>query len=275
MRSARGSAQGSNGVGAWLLAGIVSTGCAFGEDGSGGSPGNDDAWTPGDTATSSDSGESEAGGKDDGSEGVADDAEGGDEGVGGSCEAGCASPPGDCFEAEGSCEDDACVYPPKLAGETCSDGCSGSGFCDASGSCICSGGDGDTGNMTEDCESTCVSGPNASAACDENGACIVTCTAPYEDCDGDPINGCEIPVGVPHSCDSGGINMTGGCWSAYCGQSAAATATNFGSYYCADCPTCTELAGGLCHWCNHDTGNFFPTESCSCGAQYLNVACGG
>ena len=276
------SRSGSRGLGVVLsglaLCGPLAAACAFGEEGSDGGPGGGDAWTPGDTATSGDSGD-EGGGKDDGSGGVGDgadaDAEEGDEGVGGGCEAGCTSPPGDCFEAEGSCENDACVYPPKLAGDTCMDGCSGSGFCDASGSCICSGGDDGTGNMTDDCEATCVSGPNSTAACDANGDCIVTCEAPYEDCDGDPVNGCEIPVGVPHSCDSGGINMTGGCWTAYCGQSGAATATNFGTYYCADCPTCTELAGGLCHWCNHDTGNFYPTEPCSCGAQYLNVACGG
>lgn len=271
-------ARGARGLGALALAGLVALGCAFGEDATDdGVAGNDDAWTPGDSATIGDTGMDDgSGGKDDGgSAGVGDDAEEGDEGIGGGCEAGCTSPPGDCFEAEGSCENDTCVYPPRLAGETCADDCSGSGFCDASGTCICSGGDGDTGNMTDDCEATCVSGPNSSAACDQNGECIVTCTSPYEDCDGDPTNGCEVPVGVPHSCDSGGINMNGGCWTAYCGQSASASATNFGTYYCADCPTCTELAGGLCHWCNHDTGNFYPTESCACGAEFLDVACGG
>lgn len=273
MRGLRGVA----GRSAIVLAAIT-LGCAFGEEGSDGAPGNDDAWTPGDTATSGGAADDDAG-KDEGSGPAADsaDAADGDEGNegGGSCEAGCTSPPSDCFDAEGSCEAGMCAYTPRLAGETCMDGCSGSGFCDASGTCICSGGDDGTGNMSGDCEATCVSGPNATAACDANGECIVTCEAPYEDCDGDPVNGCEIPVGVPHSCDSSGINMGGGCWSAYCGQSGAASATNFGTYYCSDCITCTHEAGGLCHWCNHSTGNFYPTESCVCDPQYLDVSCGG
>lgn len=260
---------------AWVVAWFLA-GCAFGAEDQGEGSANDGAWVPGDTASSGDTGEA-----DDKADDAADDTPGDDgeaeTGSAPGCDAGCDAPPGDCFEADsGACEDGVCTWAPKLAGEICSDDCGAGGFCDASGTCICSGDDAGTGGMSEECDATtCVSGPNSSAACDDTGQCIVTCESPYEDCDGDPTNGCEVPVGVPHMCDSTGINPGAGCWTAYCGNSGSADAANFGSYYCMDCPTCSELAGGQCHWCNHDTGNFYPSEVCACGAQYLDAACGG
>lgn len=180
------------------------------------------------------------------------------------CDAGCDVAPGDCYEEVGTCEDGVCSYPPKLAGEPCADDCEAGGFCDASGQCICSAGG---------CEDTCTAGEHATASCDDAGRCVRTCEAPWDNCDGDWSNGCEVPVGIPGVCDAAGLNMQTGCWTAWCGASEAPETFNFETYYCADCPTCREEAGQFM-WCNHDTGQWYPSEPGTCDAAYLDVACG-
>lgn len=198
------------------------------------------------------------------------------------CAEPCIDPPGDCWDpGSGACEGGACVFDPRPAGEICQDDCSSSGFCDASGTCVCAedGGSSSSGSTggdpVDECEATCIVGEHATAAaCDRSGACVVTCEAPWENCDADPSNGCEVPVGVAHQCDAAGLNPDGGCWTAYCGESMAAGAFNFGTYHCMDCATCREPGGGTCQWCDHDTGNFFPTAECVCGAEFLDVSCG-
>lgn len=179
------------------------------------------------------------------------------------CDDVCEAPPNDCLLAPGVCTDGTCDYPTALAGTPCTSGCTSSGFCDAAGTCQCA----------ESCADTCVGGPNMTAACDEAGACIRTCTAPYDDCDGDPANGCEVPVGVPHQCDATGLKADGGCWTAYCGEAQGDGVFNFGTYHCVDCSTCGTTDGGQCHWCNHDSGTWFPAEVCECG-DYLDAVCG-
>ena len=181
-----------------------------------------------------------------------------------SCTSTCDAPPGDCFADAGECIDGTCNYAPVLAGESCTDDCPAGGFCDAAGQCICAAGG---------CEDTCVAGEHATATCDESGECIRECEPPYENCDGDWSNGCEIPVGVPGVCDAAGINLESGCWTAWCGASDAPEATNFGTFYCSDCSTCRE-DGGQCQWCNHDTGQWYPAEACTCDPEYHDVACG-
>lgn len=178
------------------------------------------------------------------------------------CDDVCESPPSDCQLAPGSCEMGSCSYPFALAGTPCTGGCSSPGFCDAAGTCLCA----------ESCADTCVDGPNMTAACNEVGECLRTCTAPFEDCDGEPTNGCEVPVGMPHQCDVNGLNAAGGCWTAYCGEAQAAGVFNFGTYHCVDCSTCGTTDGGQCHWCNHDSGTWFPAEACECG-EYLDAVC--
>lgn len=182
-----------------------------------------------------------------------------------SCDDPCDAPPSDCQLAPGVCHDGACDYENALAGTPCITDCPEGGHCDAGGLCICGGGG--------SCAETCTAGPNQSAACDDAGTCIRTCTAPYEDCDADPSNGCEVPVGMPHQCDVNGLNAAGGCWTAYCGSMSGDGIFDFGTYHCVDCSTCAE-DGAQCHWCNHDTGNWFPQEACTCGAEYLNAVCG-
>jgi hypothetical protein len=181
-----------------------------------------------------------------------------------SCEEGCASPPSDCHAETGTCEDGSCRYAPKLAGEVCDEGCVGGGFCDATGSCICT---------NDACDVTCTAGPNATATCDDDGECIRGCEAPWENCDGDWSNGCEVPVGVTGVCDLGGLNLDGGCWTAYCGQSDGPDTHDFGTYYCVSCSTCNVPAAGMCRWCNRETGNWYAAESCSCSDEHLDLAC--
>jgi hypothetical protein len=216
-----------------------------------------EAWEPDGTGAEG----SSAAADDDGVDDAPADDDGNDDG---SCATPCTTPPGDCFEDQGSCATGQCVQVPVLAGDACSDGCTGGGFCDATGNCIC----------VENCAATCLPADHMTAACDDAGMCVRTCEAPYQDCDADPANGCEVPVGVAHQCDVNGLNAQGGgCWTAYCGESQAAGAFNFGTYHCIDCSTCGVPSAGQCHWCNHDNGNWFPTEACACGAEFENAVC--
>lgn len=124
----------------------------------------------------------------------------------------------------------------------------------------------DTESDCGGCGEVCVAGDNATAMCND-GQCELDCSGAYEDCDGDPANGCEIPTGIANQCDAGGLNAVNGCWTAHCGTSMASGAMNFGTWYCYDCTTCNVPSAGQCQWCSHDTGNWFPAESgCACGS---------
>ncbi len=225
----------------------------------------------------------------------------------------CIIPGGSCLEIQGHCELGVCQHGAADPGEPCDDGdaCTQADACDGEGQCLgapidcsapnagggqcvdgaCSGlecaagWDDCNGDMSDGCErelgtdsdcgscgDACSAGANATGSC-SGGTCQFQCQAPWDNCDGDWTNGCEIPVGVPHQCDSNGINLAGGCWTAYCGNSNAAAATNFGTYHCMDCSTCRSPAAGQCQWCDHGSGNFFPADTCSCGG-FEDLACG-
>lgn len=216
-----------------------------------------------------------------------------------------------CY-SNGTCVDGACEIPPKAAGDPCDDGqpCTGPDVCDGSGTCLgapldctapqahgqCTNGicgdmecDAGFGNCNGDwadgceqalqageecvdgCDGDCVAGPNSTAVC-RGESCDRTCIDPFVDCDGDLTNGCEAPDGMPNSCDVNGINPNG-CWTAYCGQSAVPEARNFGSWYCIECSTCHVTGAGMCQWCDHGTGNWYPPGDCYCG-NYEDLACG-
>jgi hypothetical protein len=105
---------------------------------------------------------------------------------------------------------------------------------------------------------------------------VLTCSAPWEDCDEDPSNGCEIPTETPNRCDADGLNATTGCWTAHCGNSANPDARNFGSWYCFECTTCNEPVAGTVTWCSHSTGRWFPQEAGSCvvdDVDYEDLVC--
>lgn len=176
------------------------------------------------------------------------------------CDGPCDAPPGPCHEAVGVCVNGECEYTPKDAGTPCDDGdgCSMGDTCDEGGAC-----DG----LPIDCTR-----PNAKGGSCQGGACQGwTCEAPYENCDDDWDNGCEVPTKVANQCDANGLNPNGGCWTAYCGSSNHADATNFGTFYCADCSTC-HVNGNQVQWCNHTTGNWYPPDAGSCG-MYLDKVC--
>lgn len=219
----------------------------------------------------------------------------------------CDTPPGDCYEATGTCVAGTCEYDAKIAGTDCGVGgvCDSMGTCLGGGDCtkphatgtmsggvcgnwVCDTGWGDCNNDidTDGCEvntdtasANCgqcgndCSGPNLTASC-SSGQCERVCMGDYENCDGDWQNGCEIPTGVPQMCDSNGIRTDGeGCWTAYCGANAAAAA-DFGTYHCIHCANCNVPVTGSCRWCDSASGNFFPAESgCGCGS-FEDLVCG-
>ena len=290
------------GIGAWRIAAlVVVTGCAgAGSNGENGSPGlgddgeGDGETTMGELESSSEGDDESAAPTPPPDLGPCDS------------DADCVIADDSCFEAQGVCEAGGCVNPPKAVGSACDDGdgCTGPDVCDAAGGCFgatidcsfpnASGGacvagqcqgmqcDAPFGNCDADwtngceaslttatdcgaCGSPCAAGDNATAEC-STGTCLVTCDEPYEDCDGDPGNGCEIPTGVPNQCDTLGLNPVDGCWTAWCGSSQHEDAVNFGSWFCFECTTCHSPSAGQCQWCSHDAGVWFPADSCACGA---------
>ena len=161
----------------------------------------------------------------------------------------CDAPPGPCYADPGACIAGECDYAPSPDGSDCDDGdeCTEDDACNGAGSCV---------GVKIQC-----SAPNTTGGACQNGACTgFDCVAPYDNCDGDWANGCEVPTGVPNQCDSGGITPNGGCWTAYCGASDDADATNFGTYHCIDCANCHEPAQGQWQWCNHTSGNWYPQQ---------------
>jgi hypothetical protein len=212
-----------------------------------------------------------------------------------------------CYLPQGTCEGGMCRFEFKASGTPCDDtdpctevdACDGFGLCQGipkqcvGGECVlgeCTGAECEPGTAdcnedpmdgcevtlaTDDncggCGDRCDAGPHASASCVAQ-SCEVTCESGFGDCDGDPGNGCEIPLGA-NQCDAGGLNPNG-CWTSHCGSSVDSDAVNFGTWFCFDCTTCNEPAPGQCQWCNHSTGNWFPADSCVCGAANQGLACG-
>ena len=137
--------------------------------------------------------------------------------------------PGQACKADTDCSSNTCTN--HLCALTCLDG---KGDCD--------------GDITNDCEAnlqtdamhcgdcaTACSLAHASSACSAGKCVIGKCTAPYEDCDGDPSNGCETNT----SADAGNC---GGCGTAcgaingtpYCANSVCQITCNAGFADCDD-----------------------------------------
>jgi hypothetical protein len=228
-------------------------------------------------------------------------------------DADCFAPAVTCFSAQGSCDAGICVHQPSAPGVLCndSDPCTEDDMCDGAGFCVgndlecsfpntsggvcnagmcsgmtclsgfddCNGNPGDgcetalnTAGNCGGCGTSCSAGAHATADC-SSGSCQRACQAPWDNCDGNWGNGCEIPTGIPNQCDANGLNAGSGCWTAYCGASASGNATNFGTFYCMDCATCHQPGGGTCQWCNHTSGTWYPQDVCACGG-YLDLTCG-
>jgi hypothetical protein len=124
------------------------------------------------------------------------------------------------------------------------------------------------------CGKTCSSAAHATASC-SGGTCKLTCVAPYEDCDKNQSNGCEIPVGVANKCDKQGLNSSNGCGTAYCGSSSTTAAANFGTWTCVFCTHCHHYSDGYA-WClfNPGPGEFSPDRCTTCcNASLVDHVC--
>lgn len=89
--------------------------------------------------------------------------------------------------------------------------------------------------------------------------CVLAC-ASGDDVSVGALTTATVPTAPQDDSDSGGLNPNGGCWTAYCGASDDADATNFGTYHCIDCANCHEPAQGQWQWCNHTSGNWYPQQ---------------
>lgn len=99
---------------------------------------------------------------------------------------------GGCLPESAPCD----AFLPCCDGFACSNGTCKS-VC-AAGEVLCPDGN-RCSDLTSDptncgaCGNACSTGPNANARC-AAGACGFTCAAGWADCDGDPRNGCEVPL---------------------------------------------------------------------------------
>ena len=156
------------------------------------------------------------------------------------CDGGCSSPPGPCFEPNGTCESGSCVYAPADVGTACDD--------------------------DDDCSIT--------SSCDGEGACvpeeIVECEDPPSDCyaatgECDPIDGsCSYEMlDAGTACDDGdGCTEDDTC-------DAAGTCTP--GPMCPDagpCETASCMPGGIC---------MYPAvaDGTQCGALPRDRCCAG
>ena len=126
-----------------------------------------------------------------------------------------------------------------VCGRTCGSGqVCGAGACMAicpTGSTLCSGVCVNTqadNNNCGACGQRCVAGANATAAC-TTGRCGITCNPGFADCNGNPVDGCEVntqtTVGNCGRCGNvcpSGANSTATCAAGVCGVTCA---TGFGN----------------------------------------------
>jgi hypothetical protein len=120
-----------------------------------------------------------------------------------------------------------CKLPSDCAGGDCVDGTCSLTCLDGKGNCDADVSNGCETNLKTDaahcgaCDTPCDL-PHASALCNGGKCAVDKCTAPFEDCDGDPSNGCEVNTSTdPANCGScggtcSGINGTPTCVAAKC-----------------------------------------------------------
>jgi hypothetical protein len=180
------------------------------------------------------------------------------------CPGGCVTPPNDCHADNGSCVDGSCEYPYKGERAACDDedACTMGDECDGAGTCV----------------------PGPEPMCDrpnaENGACVDgecqgwTCVEPYENCDEEWDNGCEIATGLANSCNNSGMDDAG-CGTAYCGIEVGPTIVNFAAenWRCVMCSNCRVPEDDMVSWCNTTNGTWWPAEAGSCPGVYEGATC--
>jgi hypothetical protein len=168
----------------------------------------------------------------------------------------------------------ACTRPHAHGG-TCAQGACQGFACDLGfGNCNADWADGCEVDLTRDpvscgaCGATCPDGPHAASGC-LAGKCALQCEPPFQDCNADPADGCEIPVGLANHCSraglvpfDAGVGATPGCGTPYCGPGGVG-AQSFGTWHCVFCDHCEIFADGGA-WCLEEMGLFSKARCTSC-----------
>jgi hypothetical protein len=158
----------------------------------------------------------------------------------------------------------------------------------ANGSCkpTCKAGFGDCDNNgTNGCETNTTSDanncgscgmkcnlPNAVSACSGSGCIIISCTAGFADCDGNPANGCEVNLttdpnhcgACPNVCSK--TNGTSSCSSGNCGITCNAGFGNCDGSAANGCETNLTNDVNNCNGCG---------AKCTNGANATSMVCSG
>jgi len=115
-----------------------------------------------------------------------------------------------------------------------------------------------------DCNKDCPVLDHAESLCDVGGVCILgVCDAGWGNCDSNPTNGCETPLGTPTDCASCGDDCgTEECISGIC-------ATSGGETTCDGVWNPPESSGIVCD------GGAYCTESCVCESGFVPNTVGG
>ncbi|HLT30797.1 MAG TPA: hypothetical protein VK013_12190 [Myxococcaceae bacterium] len=211
------------------------------------------------------------------------------DGGGQSCTANeqCTAPPGQCFEAQGSCgEDGKCAYAPKSASASCDDGnsCTVGDHCDGEGACVsspmvCDGPSGQCHAEVGACvNGACLYAPKPEAAdctddnlctesdhCDGSGSCVgtpVTCDEPPNFECWEPVGACHAATGdcvytqkpVGTAC---GSNTQ--CKASSCNAQGACVSSDINNGQFCNPATCATCSNGVC-------GGGCPSGTHCCGA---------
>jgi hypothetical protein len=180
----------------------------------------------------------------------------GDVCAGGICVAGGADGDGDGFPVREDCDDAAPLVIPGVER-----------------SCVNACGEGRSECLPDGSWSACtfVVDPcaldHAVAACVDESCAVVTCTGSWDDCDGNPANGCEIEIGTARNCSRCGDACAAGL---VCEAGACRCIPDCSGVECGGGDGC----GGRCDsgWC--PAGHVCDDGDCVCVPDCGGAACG-
>lgn len=154
----------------------------------------------------------------------------------------CMVDPAGCYE-NGVCNGGVCETPTKFAGDPCDDddACTGPDVCDGAGNCL---------GQPMPCEA-----PNAAGGSCVDGLCMdLECLDGFGNCNGDWIDGCEMPVGDDANCGEcgmpceAGAHATAVCNAGTCEQQCEAPWSNCDGDWSNGC----EIPAGVANQCDVD-----------------------
>ncbi|MFO0645981.1 MAG: hypothetical protein U0326_07065 [Polyangiales bacterium] len=222
----------------------------------------------------------------------------------GACEAGCSSDMGcatgggdggvDGGGAGGHCDtithtcvqcvtNDHCPAGTVCRGSTCAAGCSAARACPTGQSC-CDGACIDTQSNVSACGmcgNTCRT-PNGRPACSMGTCGVGMCTAPYENCDMNAANGCEIDLqNDPNNCGAcgnrcpSGSSSMGVCVMGRCSLGCAEGFADCDGMASNGCETDTRVDNANCGTCGRACTLRNATSSCTMGACAVTACADG